>query len=81
MPTAQKALYGDDIGRYANKLTLFKVNLISAARVKISSTSINKIACRFYWILDRKIIVENVKLTDKLGKPLLLLIKLSITKF
>ena len=81
MPTAQKALYGDDIGRYANKLTLFKIYLISVARVKISSTSIKRIKGRFYWILDREIIVEHVKLTDKLAKPLLSSIKLSITIF
>ncbi|KAG5616247.1 hypothetical protein H5410_016071 [Solanum commersonii] len=55
--------------RKSDFLTLFKTYLISAARVKVSPTSIKRLIHRFYWILDREIIVEHVKLTDKLEEP------------
>lgn len=64
-------MYGDDIGHYADKLTLLETYLISAARVKVSPTSYGRPTHKFYRILDRETIVEHVKPTDELEKQLL----------
>ncbi|XP_055826441.1 uncharacterized protein LOC129894844 [Solanum dulcamara] len=63
------------------KLTLLNTYLISTTRVKVSPTSYRRLIHKFYWMLDKETLIEHVKSTDELDKPLLPPTKINITTF
>ncbi|KAK6777707.1 hypothetical protein RDI58_024425 [Solanum bulbocastanum] len=74
-------MYADEIEQYADKLTLMNTYLISTARVKVLPTSYGKPIHKFYWVLNKETIIEHVKPSNELEKPLPPPIKLNITTF
>ncbi|KAG5581187.1 hypothetical protein H5410_051814 [Solanum commersonii] len=75
------AMYADKIVQYANKLTLMDTYFISTARIKVSPTSYDKTIHTFYWVLDKEAVIEHVKLSDEIEKPLPPPTKLNIIAF
>ncbi|KAG5605670.1 hypothetical protein H5410_027162 [Solanum commersonii] len=74
-------MYADEIEQYADKLKLINTYLISTARVKVSPTSYGKPIHKFYWILDKETVIEHIKPSNELEKPLPQPTKLNITTF
>ena len=74
-------MYADEIEQYADKLKLLHTYLISTARVKASPTSYGKAIHQFYWILDKETVIEQIKPSNEVEKPLPPPIKLNITSF
>ncbi|KAH0669347.1 hypothetical protein KY285_023508 [Solanum tuberosum] len=74
-------MYADEIEQYADKLKLISTYLISTARVKVSPTSYGKPIHKFYWILDKETIIEQIKPSNEVEKPLPPPTKLNITSF
>ncbi|KAH0680327.1 hypothetical protein KY284_021412 [Solanum tuberosum] len=67
--------------KYADKLKLINTYLISTARVKVSLTSYGKPLHKFYWILYKETVIEHIKPSNELEKPLPPPTKLNITTF
>ncbi|KAH0666590.1 hypothetical protein KY285_027796 [Solanum tuberosum] len=74
-------MYSDEIEQYAATLKLFNTYLISTARVKVSLTSYGKPIHQFYWILDKETVIEQIKPSNEVEKPLPPPTKLNITSF
>ncbi|XP_049378390.1 replication protein A 70 kDa DNA-binding subunit B-like [Solanum stenotomum] len=74
-------MYADEIEQYADKLKLINTYLISTARVKVSPASYDKPIYKFYWILDKEIVIEHIKPSNEVEKPLPPPTKLNITTF
>ncbi|KAK4734297.1 hypothetical protein R3W88_008558 [Solanum pinnatisectum] len=74
-------MYADEIEQYADKLKLMITYLISTAKVKVSPTSYGKSIHKFYWVLDKETVIEHIKPSNKLEKPLPPPTKLNITTF
>ncbi|KAG5597399.1 hypothetical protein H5410_038631, partial [Solanum commersonii] len=74
-------MYADEIEQYADKLKLLHTYLISIARVKVSPTSYGKPIHKFYWILDKETVIEQIKPSHEVEKPLPPPTKLNITSF
>ncbi|KAH0659467.1 hypothetical protein KY289_028215 [Solanum tuberosum] len=74
-------MYTDEIEQYADKLKLLNTYLISTARVKVSQTSYGKPIHKFYWILDKETVIEEIKPSNEVEKPLPPPMKLNITSF
>ncbi|KAG5605064.1 hypothetical protein H5410_026556 [Solanum commersonii] len=74
-------MYADEIEQYVDKLKLINTYLISTAIVKVSPTSYGKPIHKFYWILDKEIVIEHIKLSNELEKQLPPPTKLNITTF
>ncbi|KAG5590999.1 hypothetical protein H5410_041513 [Solanum commersonii] len=74
-------MYADEIEQYADKLKLINTYLISTARVKVSPTSYGKSIHNFYWILDKETVIEHIKPSNELEKPLPPPTKLNIITF
>ncbi|XP_015159231.1 replication protein A 70 kDa DNA-binding subunit D-like [Solanum tuberosum] len=74
-------MYTNEIEQYAAKLKLFNTYLISTARVKVSPTSYGKPIHQFYWILDKETVIEQIKPSNEVEKPLPPPTKLNITSF
>ncbi|KAH0697997.1 hypothetical protein KY290_013477 [Solanum tuberosum] len=74
-------MYTDEIEQYAATLKLFNTYLISTARVKVSLTSYGKPIHQFYWILDKETVIEQIKPSNEVEKPLPPPTKLNITSF
>ncbi|KAH0680199.1 hypothetical protein KY285_021229 [Solanum tuberosum] len=74
-------MYADEIEQYADKLKLLHTYLISTARVKVSPTSYGKPIHKLYWILDKETIIEQIKPSHEVEKPLPPPTKLNITSF
>ncbi|KAH0721970.1 hypothetical protein KY289_005014 [Solanum tuberosum] len=55
--------------------------LISTAKVKVSTTSYGKPIHKFYWVLDKETVIEHIKPSNELEKPLPPPTKLNITTF
>ncbi|KAG5620967.1 hypothetical protein H5410_006185, partial [Solanum commersonii] len=66
---------------YADKIKLINTYLISTAKVKVSPTSYGKPIHKFYWILDKETVIEHIKPSSELEKPLPPPTKLNITTF
>ncbi|XP_015165083.1 replication protein A 70 kDa DNA-binding subunit D-like [Solanum tuberosum] len=77
----KEVMYADEIEQYADKLTLINTYLISTAKVKVSPTSYGKPKHKFYWILDKETVIEHIKPSNELEKPLPPPTKLNITTF
>ncbi|XP_049348354.1 replication protein A 70 kDa DNA-binding subunit B-like [Solanum verrucosum] len=74
-------MYTDEIEQYAATLKLFNTYLISTARVKVSPTSYGKPIHQFYWILDKETVIEQIKPSNEVEKPLPPPTNLNITSF
>ncbi|KAH0705359.1 hypothetical protein KY290_012104 [Solanum tuberosum] len=74
-------MYTDEIEQYAATLKLFNMYVISTARVKVSPPSYGKPIHQFYWILDKETIIEQIKPSNEVEKPLPPPTKLNITSF
>ncbi|KAG5621310.1 hypothetical protein H5410_006528 [Solanum commersonii] len=74
-------MYADEIQQYANTLKLLNTYLISTARVKVSPTSYGKPIHKFHWILDKETVIEQIKPSNEVEKPLPPPTKLPITSF
>ncbi|KAG5591879.1 hypothetical protein H5410_042393 [Solanum commersonii] len=74
-------MYVDEIEQYADKLKLINTYLISTTRVKVSPTLYGKSIHKFYWILDKETVIEHIKPSNELEKPLPPPTKLNITTF
>uniref|UniRef100_M1C1A8 Uncharacterized protein n=1 Tax=Solanum tuberosum TaxID=4113 RepID=M1C1A8_SOLTU len=74
-------MYTDEIEQYADKLKLLHTYLISTAKVKVSPTSYGKPIHKLYWILDKETVIEQIKPSHAVEKPLSLPTKLNITPF
>ncbi|KAH0663277.1 hypothetical protein KY284_028208 [Solanum tuberosum] len=74
-------MYADEIEQYADKLKLINTYLISTARVKVSPTSYGKPIHKFYRILDKEIVIEQIKPSNEFEKSLPPPTKLNITTF
>ncbi|XP_015167573.1 uncharacterized protein [Solanum tuberosum] len=74
-------MYTDEIAQYAATLKLLNTYLISTAKVKVSPTSYGKPIHNFYWILDKETIIEQIKASHEVEKPLSPPTKLNITSF
>ncbi|KAH0653291.1 hypothetical protein KY289_030969 [Solanum tuberosum] len=74
-------MYADEIEQYADKLKLMNTYLISTTRVKVSPTSYDKPIHKFYWILDKETIIEEIKPSNEVENPLPPPTKLNITSF
>ncbi|KAG5596942.1 hypothetical protein H5410_038174 [Solanum commersonii] len=74
-------MYSDEIEQCADKLKLLNTYLISTARVKVSPTSYGKPIHKFYWILDKETVIEQIKPSNEVEKPLPPPNKLNITSF
>ncbi|WMV46942.1 hypothetical protein MTR67_040327 [Solanum verrucosum] len=72
-------MYADEIEQYADKLKLINTYLISTARVKLSPTSYGKPIHNLYWILDKETVIEHIKPSNEVEKPLPPPSKLNIT--
>lgn len=68
-------LYGDNLGYYAAKFTLF------FTRVKVSKVKYGRLIHKFYWIIDKETLLEHVPATDTIEKALPTATKLTITPF
>ncbi|KAH0683569.1 hypothetical protein KY289_021321 [Solanum tuberosum] len=53
--------------------------LISTAKVKVSPTSYGKAIHKFYWVFDKETVIEHIKPSNELEKPLPPPTKLNIT--
>uniref|UniRef100_M1BZ85 Cyprosin n=1 Tax=Solanum tuberosum TaxID=4113 RepID=M1BZ85_SOLTU len=74
-------MYAGEIEQYADKLKLMNTYLISTARVKVSPTSYGKPIHKFYWILDKETVIEEIKPSNEVENPLPPPTKLNITSF
>ncbi|XP_049347024.1 replication protein A 70 kDa DNA-binding subunit B-like [Solanum verrucosum] len=74
-------MYTDEIEQYVATLKLFNTYLISTARVNVSPTSYSKPIHQFYWILDKETVIEQIKPSNEVEKPLPPPTKLNITSF
>lgn len=74
-------MYEDDLGYYASRFSLFSTYLISSARVKKSQVKYGRLIHKFYWVIDREIILEHVNSSDTIEKTLPLPTKLELTAF
>ncbi|WMV51580.1 hypothetical protein MTR67_044965 [Solanum verrucosum] len=74
-------IYANEIEQYADKLKLKNTYLISTAKVKVSPTSYGKPIHKFYWVLDKEAVIEHIKPSNKLEKPLPPPTKLNIATF
>ncbi|KAG5584301.1 hypothetical protein H5410_044735 [Solanum commersonii] len=74
-------MYADEIDQYAEKIKLINTYLISTTRVKISPTAYGKPIHKLYWILDKETVIEHIKSSNELEKPLPPPTKLNITTF
>ncbi|KAH0696723.1 hypothetical protein KY289_014205 [Solanum tuberosum] len=74
-------MYTEEIEQYAATLKLLNTYLISTAIVKVSPTSYGKPIHKFYWILDKETVIEQIKASNEVEKPLPLPTKLNITSF
>ncbi|KAH0696039.1 hypothetical protein KY289_013521 [Solanum tuberosum] len=74
-------LYADEIEQYADKLKLMNTYLISTTKVKVSLTSYGKPLHKFYWVLDKETVIEHIKPSNELEKPLPPPSKLNMTTF
>ncbi|KAH0668518.1 hypothetical protein KY289_023011 [Solanum tuberosum] len=74
-------MYSDEIKQYAATLKLLNTYLISTAKVKLSATSYGKPIHKFYWILDKETVIEQIKASNEVEKPLPPPTKLNITSF
>ncbi|KAG5602250.1 hypothetical protein H5410_033620 [Solanum commersonii] len=74
-------MYANEIEQYADMFKLLHTYLISTARVKVSPTSYSKPIHKFYWILDKETVIEQIKPSDEVEKPLPPPTKLNITSF
>ncbi|KAH0746768.1 hypothetical protein KY285_008425 [Solanum tuberosum] len=74
-------MYADEIEQYADKLKLLNTYLISTARVKVSLTSYGKPIHKFYWILDKETVIEQIKPSNEVENPLPPPTNLNITSF
>ncbi|KAH0646962.1 hypothetical protein KY284_034846 [Solanum tuberosum] len=74
-------MYADEIEQYADKLKLLNTYLISTAKVKVSLTSYGKPIHKFYWILDKETVIEEIKPSNEVENPLPPPTKLNITSF
>ncbi|KAH0684181.1 hypothetical protein KY290_022855 [Solanum tuberosum] len=74
-------MYADEIEQYAATLKLFHTYLISTARVKASQASYGKPIHKFYWILDKETVIEQIKPSHEVEKALPPPTKLNITTF
>ncbi|XP_015170156.1 uncharacterized protein [Solanum tuberosum] len=74
-------MYTGEIEQYADKLKLLHTYLISTAKVKVSPTSYGKPIHKLYWILDKETVIEQIKPSHAVEKPLPLPTKLNITTF
>ncbi|KAH0701918.1 hypothetical protein KY285_016196 [Solanum tuberosum] len=74
-------MYSDEIEQYAATLKLLNTYLISTAKVKVSPTSYGKPIHQFYWILDKETVIEQIKVSNEVEKPLPTPTKLNITLF
>lgn len=74
-------MYAGEIEQYADKLKLLDTYLISMARVKVSLTSYGKPIHKFYWVLDKETVIQHVKPSDELEKPLPPPTKMNVTTF
>uniref|UniRef100_M1CXD9 Amino acid binding protein n=1 Tax=Solanum tuberosum TaxID=4113 RepID=M1CXD9_SOLTU len=74
-------MYVDEIEQYADKIKLINTYLISTTKVKVSPTSYGKPIHKFYWILDKETVIEHIKPSNELEKPLPPPAKLNITTF
>ncbi|KAL3357421.1 hypothetical protein AABB24_017905 [Solanum stoloniferum] len=74
-------MYADEIGQYAATLKLLNTYLISTARVKVSPISYGKPIHQFYWILHKETVIEQIKTSNEVEKPLPPPTKLNITSF
>ncbi|KAG5568767.1 hypothetical protein H5410_064221 [Solanum commersonii] len=63
------------------RLKLFHTYLIFTARVKVSPASYGKPIHKFYWILDKETVIEEIKPSHEVEKPLPPPTKLNITNF
>ncbi|KAH0748092.1 hypothetical protein KY290_027324 [Solanum tuberosum] len=72
-------MYADEIQQYADKLKLLHTYLISTAKVKVSPTSYGKPIHKLYWILDIETVIEQIKPSHAVEKPLPPPTKLNIT--
>uniref|UniRef100_M0ZN31 Uncharacterized protein n=2 Tax=Solanum tuberosum TaxID=4113 RepID=M0ZN31_SOLTU len=74
-------MYADEIEQYAATLKLFHTYLISTAKVKVPPASYGKPIHKFYWILDKETVIEQIKPSHEVEKPLPPPTKLNITTF
>ncbi|KAH0756197.1 hypothetical protein KY290_026467 [Solanum tuberosum] len=74
-------MYTDEIEQYAATLKLLNTYLISTAKVKVSPTSYGKPIHKFHWILDKETVIEQIKASHEVEKPLPPPTKLNITSF
>ncbi|KAH0742769.1 hypothetical protein KY290_030762 [Solanum tuberosum] len=74
-------MYTDEIAQYAATLKILNTYLISTAKVKVSPTSYGKPIHKFYWILDKETVIEQIKASHEVEKPLPPPTKLNITSF
>ncbi|KAH0671218.1 hypothetical protein KY285_025432 [Solanum tuberosum] len=74
-------MYADEIEQYADTLKLLHTYLISTAKVKVSPTSYGKPIHKLYWILDKETVIEQIKPSHAVEKPLPPPTKLNITTF
>ncbi|KAH0650017.1 hypothetical protein KY284_029929, partial [Solanum tuberosum] len=74
-------VYADEIEQYADKLKFNNTYLINTAKVKVSPPSYGKPIHKFYWILDKETVIEHIKPSNELEKPLPPPTKLNITTF
>ncbi|KAG5567917.1 hypothetical protein H5410_065067 [Solanum commersonii] len=78
--TFQNLILEDEERKYA-RLKLFHTYLIFTARVKVSPASYGKPIHKFYWILDKETVIEEIKPSHEVEKPLPPPTKLNITSF
>ncbi|KAG5596868.1 hypothetical protein H5410_038100 [Solanum commersonii] len=62
-------------------LQLLNTYLISTAKVKVLPTSYGKPIHKFHWILDKETVIEQIKASHEVEKPLPPPTKLNITSF
>ncbi|WMV15399.1 hypothetical protein MTR67_008784 [Solanum verrucosum] len=74
-------MYADEIEQYADNLKLMNTYLIYTAKIKVSPTSYGKPIHKFCWILDKETVIEHIKPSNELEKPLSPPTKLNITTF
>ncbi|KAL3326976.1 hypothetical protein AABB24_037606 [Solanum stoloniferum] len=74
-------MYTDEIAQYAATLKLLNTYLISTAKVKVSPTSYGKPIHKFQWTLDKETVIEQIKESHEVERPLPPPTKLNITSF
>ncbi|KAH0746830.1 hypothetical protein KY285_008487 [Solanum tuberosum] len=77
----EAVMYSDEIEQYAATLQLLNTYLISTAKVKVSPTSYGKPIHKFHWILDKETVIEEIKASHEVEKPLPPPTKMNITSF